>query len=164
MMPSGWSSGAAGAVHTELKGREDSLRYEESVMSSPTKRGVAAAGTVVVAAAVNVATGMLTQHWAAAWWAFTLVLIVLGGGLQWWLTVAPRSPAKQVSASGDGAIASGGAIRDVTTKVSRPADGPAARSQVASPPGVSASGLGAIASERDITRARTEVGDDSTAQ
>ncbi len=51
-------------------------------------RGAAGAGTVVVAAAVNVATGMLTQRWAVAWWAATGVLVMVGGGLQWWLTVA----------------------------------------------------------------------------
>lgn len=42
----------------------------------------------MVAAATNVTTGVLTQHWAAAWWAFTVVVVVIGGGLQAWLTVA----------------------------------------------------------------------------
>ncbi|WP_141585537.1 hypothetical protein [Actinomadura sp. WMMA1423] len=51
------------------------------------KRGIAAAGTVAIAAAVNVATGMLTQHWAMAWWAAAGVLVVVGGGLQAWLTI-----------------------------------------------------------------------------
>src|SRR6266511_1352327 len=54
------------------------------------QRGIAAAGTVVVAAAVNVTTGMLTQHWAAAWWAATAVLLVVGSGLQWWLTIVEK--------------------------------------------------------------------------
>jgi hypothetical protein len=51
-------------------------------VSPRVKRGMAAAGTVAVAAAANVATGMLTQRWDAAWWVFTVVLVVLGGGLQ----------------------------------------------------------------------------------
>ncbi|WP_190112636.1 hypothetical protein [Streptomyces cinnamoneus] len=52
---------------------------------------LAAAGTVVVAAAVNVATGMLTQKWSLAWGVCTAVLVVVGGGLQAWLTVADRA-------------------------------------------------------------------------
>ena len=54
------------------------------------KRGVAAGLTVVVAAAVNVTTGMLTQHWAWAWWAATIVLVALGAATQIWLTFAER--------------------------------------------------------------------------
>jgi hypothetical protein len=57
-------------------------------MGSGAKRGLAAAGTVVLAAAVNVTTGLLTQRWAIAWWVATTALVVVGGGLQWWLTVA----------------------------------------------------------------------------
>ncbi|MEU6730207.1 hypothetical protein ABZ917_41430 [Nonomuraea wenchangensis] len=56
---------------------------------------MAAAGTVVVAAAVSVTTGMLTQHWAVAWWIATGVLVLLGGGLQAWLTVGERARASQ---------------------------------------------------------------------
>lgn len=52
------------------------------------KRAAAAAGTVVIAAAVNVATGMLTQHWALGWFAFTIVLVVIGAAVQAWLTAA----------------------------------------------------------------------------
>ncbi|WP_113701780.1 NACHT domain-containing protein [Nonomuraea lactucae] len=54
-------------------------------------RGVAAAGTVAVAAAVNVTAGMLTQQWDVAWLAATGVLVVAGGGLQAWLIVAEGS-------------------------------------------------------------------------
>ncbi|MFF1725498.1 hypothetical protein [Streptomyces sviceus] len=46
-----------------------------------------------MAAATNVTTGVLTQHWATAWWAFTTVVVVIGGGLQAWLTVASDHPA-----------------------------------------------------------------------
>lgn len=53
-------------------------------MGMTAMRGVVAAGSVVVAAAVNVATGMLTQNWAAAWWACTAVLVLLGALLAVW--------------------------------------------------------------------------------
>lgn len=59
-------------------------------MRSGAKRGAAAAGTVGLAAAVNVATGMLTQRWAVAWWVATIVLVVIGAAVQAWLTVADR--------------------------------------------------------------------------
>ncbi|MEU8836952.1 hypothetical protein [Streptomyces sp900116325] len=55
------------------------------------KRTLAAAGTVVVAAAVNVATGMLTQKWSLAWWVCTAVLVVVGATLQVWLTMSERA-------------------------------------------------------------------------
>lgn len=56
-------------------------------MGSKTRRGLAAAATVVIASMVCVTTGALTQHWAVAWWVATGVLVVIGAGLQWWLTV-----------------------------------------------------------------------------
>jgi hypothetical protein len=129
-------------------------------MHSRARRGVAAAGTVAVAAAVNVATGMLTQHWAWAWWAATAVLVVVGGGLQAWLTVGHRAAgASGVSASGEGSIAGAGPVTKVSTKVTRP-PGPA-RPPLPGPAGarsgVSASGLGAIASGEGISDAHTEV-------
>jgi hypothetical protein len=77
-------------------------------MSSGFKRGAAAAGTVVIAAAVNVATGMLTQHWAVAWWAATVMLVAVGAGTQAWLTLADRG------SSGDAA----GGLVTITGNVS----------------------------------------------
>ncbi len=47
-------------------------------------RVAAAAGSVVVAAAVDVAIGMLTQNWTAAWWAATVVLVLLAAALAVW--------------------------------------------------------------------------------
>lgn len=47
-------------------------------MGSKVSRWVAAAGSVAVAAAVNVTTGLLTQRWAVAWFAATVMLVVLG--------------------------------------------------------------------------------------
>jgi hypothetical protein len=55
-------------------------------MTTAAKRMVAAGATVAVAAAVNVATGMLTQKWSLAWWLCTTVLVVVGAALQIWLT------------------------------------------------------------------------------
>ena len=55
-------------------------------MKSGTRRGLAAAVTVVLAAATNATVGMLTQHWALAWWLASGVIVIVGAGLQWWLT------------------------------------------------------------------------------
>lgn len=60
-------------------------------MGSGVRRGFAAAGTVLLASAANVTTGLLTQHWTIAWWVATGVLVVVGAGSQWWLTVTDGS-------------------------------------------------------------------------
>lgn len=121
------------------------------------KRGVAGAGTVVVAGAVNVATGMLTQSWDLAWGVAAVVLVVVGAGLQWWLTVR-ASP--RVSVPGDAAMGAAGSIRDASTKVTRPAgSGSSGAGMTAAGDGVQVSGLGALGAGGDIERARTEVGD-----
>lgn len=57
-------------------------------MKSGTKRAIAASSSILVAAAVNVTTGELTQHWALAWWGATAALVVIGAGTQTWLTIA----------------------------------------------------------------------------
>jgi hypothetical protein len=59
-------------------------------MTRNTKRAIAAGGTFVIAGVVNVATGMLTQEWAAAWLAATAVLLLLGGAFQAWVTWSER--------------------------------------------------------------------------
>lgn len=64
-------------------------------MSPAVKRGVAAAATFAVAAVVNIATGVLTQHWAVAWWVAFAVLVVVGAGLQAWVAVGERPTAGQ---------------------------------------------------------------------
>ena len=86
-------------------------------MGSTARRAAAAAATVVVAGAVNVATGMLTQHWAAGWWAFTGVLLVVGGALQAWLTVGDRpAPGQTVQGTkvGGGVLQVGSGQQSVT--------------------------------------------------
>ena len=64
-------------------------------MSTDRKRAIAGAGTVVVAAATNIATGVVTEHWALAWWITIGLLVVLGGGLQAWLSVGDGPPSRQ---------------------------------------------------------------------
>ncbi|WP_030169101.1 hypothetical protein [Spirillospora albida] len=66
-------------------------------MTSGIRRRVwAGVGTVAVAAAVNVATGMFTERWTLAWGLCAVVVVVVGGVLQAWLTVgdgrAEQSP------------------------------------------------------------------------
>ncbi|WP_345363607.1 hypothetical protein [Actinoallomurus liliacearum] len=48
-----------------------------------------------MAAAVNVTTGMFTQHWAARWLAPTIALVVVGGGLEVLLRSSDRPPVRQ---------------------------------------------------------------------
>ncbi|MEU3050093.1 hypothetical protein ABZ705_26900 [Streptomyces sp. NPDC006984] len=68
-------------------------------MSPSARRAWAAAATFLLAAAVSVVTGVLTQTWSAAWWAALAVLVVVGGGLQAWAALADR-PARSQRVSG----------------------------------------------------------------
>jgi hypothetical protein len=93
-------------------------------MSNKVMRGTAAAGTVVVAAAVNVTTGMLTQHWVVAWWMATVVLVAVGAGAQVWLTLADRG-APGPSAAGTvrdaGAVTGSGDVLGIVSTGQGPA-------------------------------------------
>ncbi|MDX6738527.1 hypothetical protein [Actinocorallia sp. A-T 12471] len=51
------------------------------------QRAAGAVGTVAVAALVNLATGMITDHRAVVWWVSGFALIVVGVIVQWWLPV-----------------------------------------------------------------------------
>ncbi|GAA0967531.1 hypothetical protein GCM10009550_71530 [Actinocorallia libanotica] len=55
------------------------------------QRLLGAAGTVLIAAMVNLATGFFTDHSNIGWWVSGAVLLLLGGLIQWWLpiTTAP---------------------------------------------------------------------------
>ncbi|MGW4823659.1 hypothetical protein ACWEP4_33110 [Streptomyces sp. NPDC004227] len=59
-------------------------------MTITTKR-VLAACTFLVAAAINVAVGMLTQEWSTKWVACLAILLVVGVLLQVWLTTQDRT-------------------------------------------------------------------------
>jgi hypothetical protein len=65
------------------------------VTSSGSRRGLAAAGTFVLAAAVNVVTGIMTEQGSTAWWLTLGTLVIVGGALQAWLTLAERTTARQ---------------------------------------------------------------------
>jgi hypothetical protein len=128
-------------------------------MTVRSRRILAAVGTVVIAAAINVTTGMLTQKWALAWGIATAVLVVLGGGVQAWLALGDRaSDSSRVSASGAGGIAAAGSINRASTRVALQ-DGEKLAAPGTSRGGgeVNASGLGAIASGGDIRDAHTHV-------
>ncbi|MEU0940251.1 hypothetical protein [Embleya sp. NPDC005971] len=79
-------------------------------MSPIVQRFVGAVGTVVVAAMVNVATGLLTTE-PTRWWASAAVLLVVGVAVQWWLPVAP-APVRRQSAE-DNRI--GGSLTQTST-------------------------------------------------
>jgi Na+/melibiose symporter-like transporter len=62
-------------------------------MSPAFQRTAGAAGTIAVAAAVNVATGFFTGHRADGWWISGVVLLLLGAVVQWWLPLSTSRPA-----------------------------------------------------------------------
>lgn len=102
-------------VSTE--GQSDEMRPRDAApgevgMDASGKRGAAAAATVVVAGAVNVATGMLTQHWTLAWWVATAVFVLVGAVLQVWLTLSDRRAVPLPTAASSAA----GAARSVTVQ------------------------------------------------
>ncbi|WP_405392462.1 MFS transporter [Streptomyces sp. NBC_01102] len=59
------------------------------------QRFVGAVGAVVVAAVVNVATGILTDHGSTRWWVSAAALLVVGVAVQWWLREAPEPRRRQ---------------------------------------------------------------------
>ncbi|GAA4086533.1 hypothetical protein [Nonomuraea soli] len=157
-------------------------------MTPALARAAKAGAALAVAAAVNVATSLITDDRAAGWWAAggTLALALTGFGLQWWLTPRQGEQGEQghrVTASGDGSIAAAGNITGVSTRVesttsprASQAVDPAPRTDArgtnapttgapgtgasgTSGPTVSAPGRGAIAAGGDIEQARTEVRD-----
>jgi hypothetical protein len=139
----------------------------------PVRAGVGAV-TVVIAAGVNVATGMLTQHWALAWWLFTITLVVAGAGAQAWLILADRDGSGQqpgprrVRAVGDGSIAAGGSVRGSSTctvqsGTRRAASGLRADLRPEEPEEeVAALGRGSIAAGQDVEDSRTSLSDPSS--
>lgn len=68
-------------------------------MTPGVQRLVGAAGAVAVSAAVNVATGILTDHSTLKWWASGIVLLVAGVAIQWWLPAAGLTTAERQQAA-----------------------------------------------------------------
>ncbi len=83
-----------------------------------TMRAWAVGGSVVLAGAVNVATGMLTQNWSVAWGACAAVLLMISAALAIWharseeTPSGPGSPPRRQEVRG---VKSGGSVR-VTMK------------------------------------------------
>ncbi|GAA1177303.1 hypothetical protein GCM10009654_38240 [Streptomyces hebeiensis] len=77
-------------------------------------RAWAVGGSVVLAGAVNVATGMLTQNWSVAWGACAAVLLVISAALAIWharseeTPPGPGSPPLRQEVRG---VKSGGSVR-----------------------------------------------------
>lgn len=70
-------------------------------MSSGWQRFAGAVGTVAVAAAVNVATGFLTDQKSLKWWVSGAVLLVAGIAVQWLLpTDRPAVPDRRQRVTG----------------------------------------------------------------
>ncbi|GHF33926.1 hypothetical protein GCM10010218_13830 [Streptomyces mashuensis] len=59
------------------------------------KRMLAAGGTVVLAAAVNIATSVLTAKWSPVWMVWTAVLVILAVALQMWLIKSEQPSARR---------------------------------------------------------------------
>ncbi|MER6089719.1 hypothetical protein [Streptomyces bluensis] len=57
-----------------------------------TMRAWAVGGSVVLAGAVNVATGMLTQNWSVAWGACAAVLLMISAALAIWHARSEETP------------------------------------------------------------------------
>ncbi|GHG32220.1 hypothetical protein [Streptomyces zaomyceticus] len=123
-------------------------------MSPGVQRVVGAVGTVAVAALVNIATGWFTDG-AVVWWVSGGVLLVVGIAVQWWLTPS-RGDEDPVSASGEGAVATGGSARDVEIEVTHRGGW---LPRLMARRGVSASGRGSLAARQDVDGARTKVTD-----
>lgn len=81
-------------------------------VSSSAKRGGAAALTVVVAAASGVVTNAATSRPTWGWCIALVVLVVVGAGLQLYLTLRPNQDGQvPVAAQGAGSVAIGGSSR-----------------------------------------------------
>ncbi|GAA1418888.1 hypothetical protein GCM10009601_14970 [Streptomyces thermospinosisporus] len=80
-----------------------------------TMRAWAIGGSVVLAGAVNVATGMLTQNWSVAWGACAAVLVLFSAALAVWRARSEGTPSPPGSPPGPSQdiqrVKSGGSVR-----------------------------------------------------
>lgn len=111
-------------------------------VSNSAKRGGAAALSVVVAAASGVATNAATSKPTWGWCIALVVLVVVGAGLQIYLTLRPNQdgPAP-VAAQGPASVAIGGSSRG---KIKTQSSGTASPSSTPSN-GIIAQGPGSVA-------------------
>lgn len=117
-------------------------------MTAMVRRSIAAATTVVIAALTGLATNLATDSAGWGWWTGLAVLVLLGAGLQVYLTwSSPDSNSLAVTAAGPGSIAVGGsARRRLHTRVT-PGTMPTAHTLPHS--GITAAGPGAVAVGHD---------------
>ncbi|MFI5531880.1 hypothetical protein ACIA8O_25445 [Kitasatospora sp. NPDC051853] len=118
-------------------------------MSTVVRRSIAAAATVVVAAATGVATNVATDDAGTGWWVALGMLVVLGVALQVYLTVSSSDGGgTDVTAAGAGSVAIGGSLRgSVKTKASG-ASGSAGAAPAQG--GITAAGPGSVAVGKDV--------------
>jgi hypothetical protein len=124
----------------------------------------AAAGLSVIAAAVTgVVMALVTAHPSQGLWVALGVAVLIGGGLQGWITYRERSGSKPVQASGAGAVAVGGSShREIRTHVRGVQISP---TEPGKDDGVAAAGSGSVGIGGDaIGRISTDVtGDEDPA-
>ncbi|GAA1963368.1 hypothetical protein GCM10009738_43450 [Kitasatospora viridis] len=111
------------------------------------RRSIAAAAAVVIAAVTGLATNLATDSSGWGWWTGLAVLVLLGAGLQVYLTWSSSDAGgSTVTAAGPGSIAVGGSARGgLRTKVAAGAASAAHAVAPAPQGGVTAAGPGAVA-------------------
>lgn len=57
-------------------------------MNPVIQRALGAAGAIVVGAAVNIGTSLVTDHQDLAWWVSGIVVLLFGAFIQWWLPLS----------------------------------------------------------------------------
>lgn len=81
-------------------------------------RAVAAGLSVIAAAVTGVVMALVTAHPSQGLWVALGVAVLVGAGLQGWITYRERSGSRPVRASGAGAVAVGGSShREIRTHV-----------------------------------------------
>ena len=118
-------------------------------------RAIAAGVSVVVAAAVGVVTTLVTQHSSWGLWVALGVLVILGAVLQAAVTGRDRAQSSKVLASGSGAMAIGGSVGEIHTKVR--ASRKTRAVHASEDGGIVATGPGAMSIGGDVSKAWTDV-------
>jgi len=111
-------------------------------------RAITAGVSVVVAAAVGVVTTLVTQHSSWGLWVALGVLVILGAVLQAAVTGRDRAQSSKVLASGSGAMAIGGSVGEIHTKVRASRKTRAVHAHASEDGGIVATGPGAMRPRR----------------